>query len=265
MSKKRRSLRAIFAIVLTIVMMLSFAVPALAEVTPVPASQLLPPVVTSNLGSQRQYTLAYVTDAVSYTIFAFDTLDAAQTGNISQAVAWTTIPYFSTATYTVSMRFQTFLGPATRPLPAGYTPAGLGTTNAGGLPGYGAYTTNLIPGVYWLRAMANAAIPANNSPLSVLNPVAGQGLVIAMGPDEARALIQSRFADIGTTLQILDLRPLSEAGDEGVLRFTTATTLTAAGLGSQNGLLAGAAGETVADELLLTGGLTRAQVTVLVY
>jgi hypothetical protein len=124
---------------------------------------------------------------------------------------------------------------ATRVLPAGYTPGGVGDSYFAG-DGTGD-TTNLRPGQYWFRIEAVAANAQNfNSDLSArIGP-----FTVSMGPDEVRGLIEAwvaaylaanpgaDYAQITaamrgsqSTLRLVDVRGAAEIGDEGYPRFFT--------------------------------------------
>ncbi|MCL2366516.1 MAG: hypothetical protein FWC75_05640 [Oscillospiraceae bacterium] len=277
MTQKRRSLRAIFAIVLTIVMMLSFAVPALAA----PAVPLTLDRIDYNAAA-RAVAFHPVAGAASFTIWAFanqaDAAAATAANVTTLAVASATIPAAASGNTIVNLRNQLFTNvganDATRTLQAGWTPAGMGTSSAFDWTNGGAYATNLRPAVYWLRFQANPEDTVNNAPselhtthfTSATVSVSGltvqaagtvvatnQGLVIAMGPDEARDHIETYFSQLGTTLRIADLRGALEAGDEGHLRFTDiGFANTQSAIDAASVLMLNAAGLTAGQEGLIT-------------
>jgi hypothetical protein len=122
------------------------------------------------------------------------------------------------------IQFEDVKPGATRDLPVGYTPAGLGDTY---FPGDGTGDkTNLKPGQYWFRLQAvDAADPTADSGLSAIY-ADGDAFSIATGPDEARDLLEPLLAagKLGTTadadFRIVDLRANPEFGDEGYIRFS---------------------------------------------
>jgi hypothetical protein len=201
-----------------------------------------------------------VANAGSYIVYAFNNrtnaVNATADTAAELAVAWSVVAQPETGNIAGDVRTMTFEGPATRTLPEGFTPAGIGASSPANGTVNGAYTTNLVPDQYWIRVMAVPSDPATHVPSNLSNVhTAAQTFNIAMGPCEARALIESRFDELGTTLHIRDVRPLTEAGDEGSLRYTHS---------------AGSAfTQTTADTVLLApfGGDTsrRGEITVLQY
>ena len=129
------------------------------------------------------------------------------------------------------IQFNDIQAGATRSLPAGYLPAGLGDAY---FPGDAkGDTTNLKPGQYWFRIQAvNADNPDINSGLSELLPD-GETYSIAYGPNEGRDAIEPLLAagKLGTTpeadLRIVDLRGPTEFSDEGYIRFSDGNRITA--------------------------------------
>ena len=121
---------------------------------------------------------------------------------------------------------------ATRTLPDGYTPAGLGDTYYPGPAGSGD-KTNLKPGQYWFRVQAvDSAAPAKNSKLSDIYED-GDAFSIAAGPNEARDLIEIQLNEKGlpgsepnASWYLVDLRGPFEHSDEGVIRFSESTRKT---------------------------------------
>ena len=85
-------------------------------------------------------------------------------------------------------------------------------------------TGNLMPGAYWVRVRSIAADDAYNSELSALALNRQHAelepeylpITIAIGPSEARQLIEVRFDDIGSSLRLIDLRP--DGGNHEILR-----------------------------------------------
>jgi len=297
MKKKRSLLRTFVAIVLSMVMMLGFAMPVFAadyempdigredqyespndpvgidydtetvgtvealNVAIVPA-QLMPltmSAVAPPAGMSRATGWDHVEGAGSFRVYAFNNRDAAVNATAatahSLAVAWSTIPATGERIAT-DARMIVFEGPATRELPVGFKPAGLGASAPAAGSVNGAYETNLVPDQYWFRVMAIPANPGVNSPseLSVVH-TATQSFNIAMGPDEARAYIEGRLDDIGTTLRLIDIRfGATESGNEGFLRFF-----------EPPGLTSTINNQTNANNLLLQGGLTPEEVTVMLF
>jgi hypothetical protein len=199
------------------------------------AGQLDAPAVEQNSGitgpggsnpASRTINWEEVPGAVSYDLYVFNTLANASAGE--NAVARASIPADGDVEF--NFRHITFeeLG-------------GSGVTYSAEVvndPNFirGMFMSgNLRPGAYWVRARAIAEDTANNSELSALAQTRQFGeyeleylpLIIAMGPSEAREIIETRFDDIGTSLRLVDLRPnvpapgiiFYEYWVEGYIRF----------------------------------------------
>ena len=189
----------------------------------------------------RSLIFEAVAGATGYNVFAYATLDDAKADRNPVAVAENVAPTIESISTGGTMgqlpmelvggevlidvrliQFKALIPGATRELPAGYTPAGLGDTYC---PGDGSGDkTNLKPGQYWFRMQAVA--PEGVSALCDFYDD-GDAFSIAMGPDEARAKIEETFiakGNPGTTLdssfRIVDVRALPEFGDEGYIRFS---------------------------------------------
>jgi hypothetical protein len=106
--------------------------------------------------------------------------------------------------------------------------------------------------------MAIPADPEANDPSGLSNALtaANQGFVIAMGPDELKALLESRYDDIGTLIYVIDVRPLQEAGDEGSFKYTHRTV---------SNFATQAAADTVLLPAVGNDPARRGEITVLVY
>ncbi|MCL2226292.1 MAG: S-layer homology domain-containing protein [Oscillospiraceae bacterium] len=216
---KRKTGKILVALTLSLMMAISLISPALGQ------SQL----ATPNVKQQQNYRWLFyipVEGAASYNVYAFATFEAAQVGTDYVAVARGVVetegpvsPEAPEGHNRIDVRLLQFEGEATRDLPAGYTPAGIGDSF---FPGAGqGDTTNLKPGQYWfrMRAVSDDASVADSG----LSEVQEFPLTIAMGPDELRALIEANIDSIGTTPQdtfrLIDLRNAAEFADEGNLRF----------------------------------------------
>ena len=224
---------------------------------PEPPPAMTMSAVAAPAGMSRATGWDHVEGAGSFRVYAFNNRDAAVNATAatvrSLAAAWATIPATGERIAT-DARMIVFEGPATRALPEGFKPAGLGASMPAAGSENGAYETNLVPDQYWFRVMA---IPANrrthsSSELSAVH-TATQSFNIAMGPDEARAYIEGRLDDIGTTLRLIDIRfGATESGNEGFLRFFEPPGMTSTINNQAN-----------ANNLLLQGGLTPEEVTVM--
>jgi hypothetical protein len=242
MSIKRKAFKKSVAIILTLVMILTF-VPMVA----LAAEPLATPVVTRNGGQPRTISWLRVDNADHYRVWAFDTEAKARAGDTADATAFAIIEQPSSGNIpTQDFRRMIFTdnvgdGSGVRSLQSGWTPAGLGTSNAPNWDTYGKYTNNLVPGVYWLRVQAMPGASSTDLPSALSTMPAGSetahGFVVAMGPDEAKKLIEDRFDKLNETLVIICVRargaatpapawrnPSAEAGDEGILRFTSVFT-----------------------------------------
>jgi len=206
-------------------MAISIASPAFA------ADQLATPEVTQNQNYRWLFYIP-VEGATGYDVYAFRTYADAQAGTnyvaVSRNVIETdgststggttggTAPEVPEGNNRIDVRLLQFTGEATRTLPAGYTPAGLGDSfYPGDRQGD---TTNLKPGQYWFRL--RAVSDDNNVRNSELSEVNELPFTIAMGPDEVRAYLEANLDRIGTsTLRLIDLRNPAEFEDEGNVKF----------------------------------------------
>ena len=244
--------RRLIALVVTVVMASSLFLPAalandkLATPVFIPkgAVQIIEGTGVGNSAlhaSSRALVYEPVEGATGYDVYAFVTLEDALAGENPVAISRNAQPTAgsdstggTTSAGTVQLedneslidvrliQFEDVVEGATRDLPEGYTPAGMGDTWMPGLPGSGDQT-NLKPGQYWFRmAAVDVDNPSRNSDLSDLYEDE-HAFTISMGPDEARALIEELLLtkELGDTLRIVDLRGAAEWSDEGVLRFTT--------------------------------------------
>ena len=222
---RRKSVKVIVALTLSLIMAISVMSPALG------ATQLATPEVTQNQNYRWLFYIP-VEGADSYDVYAFATFEDAVAGTDYVAVARNvvetegststggttggTAPDVPEGHNRIDVRLIQFEGEATRTLPAGYTPAGIGDS---WFPGTGqGDTTNLVPGQYWFRMRATSTDNAvNSSELSAVNELP---FTIAMGPDEVRAYLEANLDRIGTpSLRLIDLRGPAEFADEGNLRF----------------------------------------------
>jgi len=192
---------------------------------------------------QDYRAIIYTPDTLAsgYNVYVFDNLTAANAGNISDAVAVARDvkntprsgssggsalllpPVVTAAQELIDVRliqYENLNGSnATRILPAGYTPGGIGESYFAGPAPSAGDTTNLKPGQYWFRIQAVAADTSVNTD-SNLSARIGP-FTVAMGPDEARDLIEANLANVGTSFRIVDLRGGDETVTEGHLRYTT--------------------------------------------
>jgi len=185
--------------------------------------------------------------AASYNVYVFATEAAAQAGTPSDAIAIARNvtetarsgssggsalllpPVVTAGDRLVDVRLLQYenlngsdairTGPGIGGLPAGYMPGGIGDSYFSGPSPSQGDTTNLKAGQYWFRIQA-VAIPTTEYTDSNLSASIGS-FTITMGPDEARALIESRLSDLGTSFRIVDLRGAAETADEGYIRYTT--------------------------------------------
>jgi hypothetical protein len=276
MTKTRKSKRVTIAIILAIVMALGVAMPVFAT----SSTQLAMTVVqTPNEPNMSRATgWDHVPGAGSYIMFVFDDYTAAEdaTAETVAELAAASAEFEATGERIVTdVRMITFVelngSGAVRaaPIPADWEPAGLGASAFAAGSVNGANTTNLVPGQYWIRVQAIAEDQAANtdSELSEVHAIV-DSFNIAMGPDEAKAYIERRLADVGTTLHIIDVRGENpqETGDEGYIRYTTAILPTlrfVPDTRADEDLLAGF------DEVLLAGVDNdpdrRGEVTVMLY
>ena len=233
MAKKLRSRRMSVAIVLAVVMAFGLAVPALASPASLQMTEVQIPNYPANMSRATGWDA--VPGAESYIMFVFNDYDAAVEATAATAAELAVASATFQATgerITTDVRMITFTelndsgALRTAPLPTGWEPAGLGTSAPAAGSVNGANTTNLVPGQYWIRVMAIARdrVATADSALSEVHSIV-DSFNIAMGPDEARAYIENRLGDVGITLHIVDVRGenLQEVGDEGYLRYTTAT------------------------------------------
>ena len=122
------------------------------------------------------------------------------------------------------IQFEDIEPGATRDLPEGYEPAGLGDAY---FPGAGqGDTTNLKPGQYWFRLQAtDKDDPSRDSDLCEIYEDE-EPFSLAWGPDEARDKLEEMLAVAkpGDTAEddfrIVDLRGPREFSDEGYIRFS---------------------------------------------
>jgi len=233
MAKKLRLRRVPVAIVLAVIMAFGFAIPALASPSPLQMTEVQIPNYPANMSRATGWDS--VPGAESYIMFVFNDYEAAVEATAATAaelaVASATFPATGER-ITTDVRMITFTelnnsgALRTSAIPAGWEPAGLGTSAPAVGSVNGANTTNLGPGQYWIRVMAIARdrMATADSALSEVHSIV-DSFNIAMGPDEARAYIENRLDDVGITLHIVDVRGenLQEVGDEGYLKFTTAT------------------------------------------
>ncbi|MDR0490567.1 MAG: rhodanese-like domain-containing protein [Oscillospiraceae bacterium] len=191
----------------------------------------------------RSFIFEPVEGATGYTVYAYATkADAvADTNRVAVAenvgpTAGSTSTGGTMATATVKLegdeqlidvrllQFEDIKEGATRTLPSGYVPAGLGDTYS---PGDGSGDkTNLKPGQYWFRLQAvDEANPSKNSELCKIYDD-GDAFSISLGPTEAKDLLEPLLAagKLGTTpdadFRIVDLRGPAEFSDEGYIRFS---------------------------------------------
>ena len=225
---KKRTGKTLIVLTLSFVMAFSMITPAFG------ATQLDTPVVEQN---QNFRWLIYtpVEGATGYNVYAFATHADAVAGtdyvavarNVVETIGSTTAGGTTLATAPeipegqnrIDVRLLQFEGDATRTLPAGYTPAGLGDS---WFPGDAqGNTTNLKPGQYWFRLRAVSDDDTIQS--SELSAVNAMPFTIAMGPDEFRAFVEANLDKIGTpALRFVDLRNPAEFAAEGNVRFFTA-------------------------------------------
>jgi len=234
MVQKRKSQRIAVAMILAIVMAFGFAVPAFAaNPSPLQMTEVQIPNYPANMSRATGWD--DVPGAVSFVMYVFNSHEAAAEATAATAADLAVASAMFEATgerITTDVRMITFTelndsgALRTAPLPSGWEPAGLGASAFAVGSVNGANTTNLLPGQYWIRVMAIARDRMANadSALSAVHATV-DSFNIAMGPDEARAYIEGRLEDIGRTLHIVDVRGenLQEVGDEGYLKFTTAT------------------------------------------
>jgi len=171
------------------------------------------PIVIEQRQPTRTIIWSPVPNAVSYTMYAFDSRAAASDGLTPVAVA-EKIDYRpavdgegkETGNYAIDIRTIDFTGNA--------------ITDVGSLPPdyvrQLATTGNLKPGTYWIRIQA---IATNTESDSELSQVATLPIIIAVGPSELREMIEDYINGIGDPLFLLDLRPESELYMEGYVRF----------------------------------------------
>ena len=202
----------------------SFVMPALDAVITAEfisdGVQLGIPAVVQN-ETLRTVTITAVPGAESYTIELYDTFESAETG--TDPVAWA--EGITTTGAAIQLRhISNYQGDATRILPDGYIPAGIGASN--GPPArpdeeYGRDDNNLIPGAYWIRVRA-VADPDSGRTDSGLSSVPAETAVhiISMGPTETRDIIEKYFTGGGVAadlknpnspLRLVDIR--SGSGD----------------------------------------------------
>jgi hypothetical protein len=239
--------KKLIALAIVLTMAIGLAVPAFADNDDTLATPVLIPGGETAMHppsphSQCRVLLFDAVDgATGYNVYAFASFADAVAGENAvavsrnaQATAESQSVGGTTAAATVSpdegqvlidvrlIEFDYLVEGATRTLPEGYTPAGIGCTWHPGEHGVGD-TTNLRPGQYWFTVRAvDVDNPARNSEMSAPYED-GDAFSISMGPDEARALIEELLLtkELGDTLHIVDLRGPFEFSDEGVLRFTT--------------------------------------------
>lgn len=228
----KKSTKRFIALVITLVMTSSFALPTFAA----NETQLETPMLSQNSGSpgaagtgatSRDISWDPIEGAVSYTLYVFNSLENARAGQ--GAVARTSIEQsderivldFRTLTFENLIEGKSVIHPPEVVNDASFV-RGLRTTG------------NLKPGAYWIRLQAIAENPVNNSELSEL-PLNRQlavleleqlPIVIAMGPSEGRQLIEENFDKIGDGLRLVDVRPnvpdtnlFYEYWTEGWIRF----------------------------------------------
>ena len=225
---KRKTSKVIVALMVSVVMAVSFVSPALGS------TQLATPEVIADqpIVNYRWIIYTPVEGATYYNVYAFATFDDAVEGTNYVAVArnvvdtigsisegGTTVatsPEVPEGMNRIDVRLLQFEGEATRTLPSNYTPAGLGDSF---FPGDGrGDTTNLRPGQYWFRIRAVSDDDSVQS--SEMSAVQDLPFTIAMGPDELRAYLEANLERIGTpSLRLIDLRNPAEFADEGNLRF----------------------------------------------
>ncbi|MCL2200439.1 MAG: S-layer homology domain-containing protein [Oscillospiraceae bacterium] len=222
---RRKNGKILVALVLCMVMAVTFVIPAFG------ATQLAAPVVTQNQ-SYRWLFYIPVEGATGYNVYAFATFEDAQEGTNYVAVARNvvetegststggttggTAPEVPDGHNRIDVRLIQFEGEATRTLPTGYIPGGIGDSfYPGDRQGD---TTNLKPGQYWFRLRAiSSEDNVTDSELSAVNELP---FTIAMGPSELRAYLEANLDRIGTpTLRLVDLRNPAEFADEGNMRF----------------------------------------------
>jgi hypothetical protein len=231
MTQKRR-IRSI-AVIVTLVMVFGFAMPALAN-----QAQLAAPVVDQSSGvgtpagtspDSRNISWEPVEGAVSYNLFVFNSLADAEDGEDS-AIAYVNIPQSDEA-ITVDFRTLTFTALVDDASTIFVSDAILNdTTYQRGLH----VTTNLLPGAYWVRLQAVAAAEANNSALSELAmnrqhatlDLQPLPITIAMGPTDMRVAMETYLDELGEGLRLVDVRPnipdpglYYELWTEGTIRY----------------------------------------------
>ena len=244
-----KSNKRVIALIMAFVLAAALTVPAFADDVKLAAPVLIPKgaqQITEGVGlgnsalhaSCRSLVFEPVEGATGYNVYAYATKADAEADTNRVAVAENAQPTLpskspngTTAAASITpledevlidvrlIQFKDIKEGATRTLPEGYTPAGMGDT---WFPGDGTGdTTNLKPGQYWFRVQAaDAKTPANNSDLSGIYED-GDAFSIAVGPDEAKDMIEGLLATkkLGDTLRIVDLRGAAEFSDEGIVRF----------------------------------------------
>jgi|GEM_PF-4620109 len=200
------------------------------------SGQLDAPVVSQTSGTagaagpspvSREVSWESVNGAVSYDLYVFDNLADARAGD--NAVARVNIPHPASGDITLDFRQITFT--EIDESGAIYGPEVVNDANfVRGLHTSG----NLRPGAYWIRVRAVASNASDNSELSDLAQnrqfasfdLEELPIVIALGPSEAREIMETRFNEIGSSLRLIDLRPnvahetlYYEFWTEGFIRF----------------------------------------------
>ena len=212
---KRRS-KPIIAIVLT-VLMLATMVPFITLATD-ELTLTIDPV-------KRTATIGEIEDAVSYTLYVFETLEDAEADDPSRAIAFyvedaatpSSLRAATPSSLVISVRETEFDGDAIRD-PSGFIPGGKGIPGQDQDKVEAGFSTNLVPGVYFFGVKAKLA---DDSETPIVAQEGDTPMSINMGPDEAAKLIGDRFGDLGESLRIVDVRGASEIGEEGHIRYTT--------------------------------------------
>ena len=215
--------KRIIALTIAFVMAFSFAIPVSAN------TQLDAPEVTQSSGvgipagfspASRQISWDAVDGAVSFNLYVFTSLADAQAGENPAAVTNITPEEDGS----VDVDFRQLMFEELNNSGVIYDDAIVNDANFI----RAMHTTgNLMPGAYWIRVRSIAADEAYNSELSALAqnrqhaelPLQYLPITIAIGPSEARQLIEERFEDIGTSLRLIDLRPEAELFREGWIRY----------------------------------------------